>query len=105
MLPPTPEPTTMTSGSLLANSLPFRRPCSTDADDSASGNARLSCVIFPLACAAMIIAALALAAAIQQPRPEETEQWTPVPPLVKPGPVVFAAPPSDAIVLLGAGTG
>jgi hypothetical protein len=53
----------------------------------------------------MIIAALALAAAVQQPRPEDTEQWTPVPPIVKPGPVAPVAPPSDAIVLLGAGTG
>ena len=49
----------------------------------------------------MIIAALALAAAAQQPRPEDTEQWTPEPPIVTPGPVTSPAPPSDAIVLLG----
>ena len=49
----------------------------------------------------MIIIALALAAAVQEARPEDTEQWTPVPPVVKPGPAVSHAPPSDAIVLLG----
>ena len=49
----------------------------------------------------MIIAALALAAAAQQPRPEDTEQWTPEPPVVTPGAVTSPAPPSDAIVLLG----
>ena len=37
--------------------------------------------------APMISIALALAAAVQQPRPEDTEQWTPVPPVVTPGPV------------------
>ncbi|MFL6734007.1 MAG: DUF1080 domain-containing protein [Sphingomicrobium sp.] len=53
----------------------------------------------------MIITALALAAAVQQPRPEDTEQWTPVPPIVTPGPAISAPAPSDATVLLGAGTG
>jgi hypothetical protein len=53
----------------------------------------------------MITIALALAAAIQQPRPEDTEQWTPVPPVVTPGPALSPAPPSDAIVLLGSKTG
>jgi hypothetical protein len=53
----------------------------------------------------MISIALALAATIQQPRPEDTEQWTPVPPVVTPGPVVSPTPPSDAIVLLGPKTG
>jgi hypothetical protein len=53
----------------------------------------------------MIIAALALAAAVQQPRPQDTEQWTPVPPVVRPGPAVASLPPSDAVVLLGPGTG
>ena len=53
----------------------------------------------------MIIAALALAAAAQQPRPEDTEQWTPVPPVVRPGPVTSPAPPADAVVLLGPKTG
>ena len=54
-------------------------------------------------------AALALfsAALLAQPepaksRPEDTEQWTPEPPLVAPGPHASVAPPSDAIVLLGA---
>jgi hypothetical protein len=53
----------------------------------------------------MIIAAIALAAAAQQPSPQDTEQWTPVPPIVRPGPVVSPAPPSDAVVLLGPKTG
>ena len=35
-----------------------------------------------------------------QPRPEETEVWEPIPPVVSPGPATTAArPPSDAIVL------
>ena len=34
------------------------------------------------------------------PKPQDTEQWTPIPPVVKPGAVDRpAAPPSDAIVL------
>ena len=37
------------------------------------------------------------AAPAAQPRPEETEVWTPVPPVVKPG--VNGGPPSDAVVL------
>ena len=37
-----------------------------------------------------------------KPRPEHTEQWTPEPPLVRPGPASPTPPPSDAIVLLGA---
>ncbi len=32
------------------------------------------------------------------PKPQDTEQWTPVPPVVTPG-AIDAAPPSDAIVL------
>jgi hypothetical protein len=32
-------------------------------------------------------------------RPEDTEVWTPVPPVVTPGPAVSALPPSDAVVL------
>jgi hypothetical protein len=53
----------------------------------------------------MIIAAIAFAAAAQQPDPKDTEQWTPVPAVVKPGPAVSPAPPSDALVLLGPKTG
>lgn len=49
--------------------------------------------------------ALALTVAAQTARPEDTEQWTPVPPVVTPGPAVSAAPPSDALVLIGRGTG
>ena len=33
------------------------------------------------------------------PKPQDTEQWTPVPPVVNPGPYTPAPPPSDAIVL------
>jgi hypothetical protein len=49
----------------------------------------------------MIVFALALAALAQQIRPEDTEQWTPEPVVVTPGPVAPAPPPSDAVVLLG----
>ena len=51
-----------------------------------------------------ILTALAAAALAQQMRPEDTEQWTPEPVVVTPGPAGKpAAPPSDAIVLLGNG--
>ena len=53
----------------------------------------------------MIIILLALAAAAQQPSPKDTEQWTPVPPVVRPGPAFSPPPPSDAVVLLGPKTG
>ncbi|THD79866.1 MAG: DUF1080 domain-containing protein [Phenylobacterium sp.] len=46
--------------------------------------------------------ALAGAASSQAMKPEDTEQWTPVPPIVTPGARLSekpAAPPSDAIVL------
>lgn len=49
----------------------------------------------------LALLAQATAAESAKPRPEDTEQWTPVPKIVSPGPVVSAAPPSDAIVLLG----
>ena len=41
----------------------------------------------------------AAGAPARQMRPEETEVWTPVPPVVTPGTYVNTAPPSDAIVL------
>lgn len=47
--------------------------------------------------AAMPLAAQQTAAPVH-PRPEDTEVWTPVPPVVTPG-ATFDAPPSDAIVL------
>lgn len=53
----------------------------------------------------MNIVLLALAAAALQTDPKATEQWTPVPPVVTPGPAVSLAPPTDAIVLLGPKTG
>ncbi len=46
-----------------------------------------------------------IAAFAQQLRPEDTEQWTPEPPVVQPGAAATASPPSDAIVLLGPATG
>lgn len=51
--------------------------------------------------ASALLGSSALAVAAQEPRPEDTEQWTPEPPVVKPGPALASAPPSDAIVLLG----
>jgi hypothetical protein len=47
--------------------------------------------------------AAALAAFAQVLRPEDTEQWGPEPPVVRPSISESAAPPSDAIVLLGGG--
>lgn len=51
---------------------------------------------------AVLLAAAALAAQGQEAgKPEDTEQWTPVPPMVTPGPHAPAPPPSDAVVLFG----
>jgi hypothetical protein len=50
----------------------------------------------------ILLAAAALAALAQlEARPEDTEVWSPVPAVVTPGPFAEAAPPSDAVVLLG----
>jgi len=38
--------------------------------------------------------------ALLQAKPEDTEVWSPEPPVVTPGPAVQSAPPSDAIILL-----
>lgn len=53
----------------------------------------------------MLILTAALAAFAQQLAPEETEQWAPEPPVVRPTSAGTAGPPSDAIVLLGGGDG
>jgi hypothetical protein len=57
-------------------------------------------VLTLFALAAMGSAAVAVFAQqpAAQPKPEDTEVWTPVPPIVTPG-ATDAAPPSDAIVL------
>ncbi len=48
----------------------------------------------------LIVVAAALAAQGQGgPRPEDTEVWTPEPPVVTPGAYVSTPPPSDAVVL------
>lgn len=50
---------------------------------------------------AVAVAASAAVAATQEqkPRPEDTEQWSPEPPVVKPGAAIASRPPSDAVVL------
>jgi hypothetical protein len=58
-------------------------------------------VLFMLLLTALL-AALAQPADPPKPRPEDTEQWTPEPPIVAPGPAQASAPPSDAILLFGA---
>lgn len=50
------------------------------------------------AAAAIAVAAGAACALAQVPKPEDTEQWKPVPPVVSPG-ATPADPPSDALVL------
>lgn len=53
-----------------------------------------------LAAILLSIAPIAIAQDMSvEPRPEDTEQWTPVPRIVTPGPAVSAPPPSDAIRL------
>jgi hypothetical protein len=60
---------------------------------------RRSVLTFFVFAAAGILAASAFAQQDQpKPKPEETEVWTPVPPVVTPG-TPDSAPPSDAIVL------
>jgi hypothetical protein len=46
--------------------------------------------------ASLVFAGIAMA---QAPKPADTEQWTPVPPVVTPPPYAPTPPPSDAIVL------
>ena len=55
------------------------------------------------AAAAGLLLVGAACALAQAPKPQDTEQWTPVPPVVTPSPASAApaAPPSDAIVLFG----
>ena len=58
---------------------------------------------FPRVLSCSLLALTAATLAAQQPKPEApkpeaTEQWTPVPPIVTPG-ATDAAPPSDAIIL------
>ena len=48
---------------------------------------------------ATLLLGLMLQAAPTQPRPEDTEQWSPEPRIVTPGPAVAAPPPSDAVIL------
>ena len=38
---------------------------------------------------------------VNKPKPEDTEQWEPVPKVITPGPAVSPAPPSDAVILFG----
>jgi len=57
-------------------------------------------VAVPLA--ALVWAGAAAGQEASRPRPEETEVWEPVPPVVDPGPgPVSAAAPSDAVILFG----
>lgn len=51
-----------------------------------------------MAAAALIAAAATLYAQESKPKPEDTEQWEPVPPVVTPG-ATCGAPPSDAVIL------
>ena len=45
------------------------------------------------------IAISLLAVQAAAPRPEDTEVWQPVPPVVVPGPAIASVPPSDAVIL------
>jgi hypothetical protein len=78
----------------------------TEADDEEQGCTDSAGQCYDTAMIIAVTLALlvqATAADPPKPRPEDTEQWTPVPKIVSPGPAVDAAPPSDAIVLLGDG--
>lgn len=58
-------------------------------------------VVLQIGAAGVVLFGAACALA-QAPKPQDTEQWTPVPPVVTPGAALSdrpAAPPSDAIVL------
>jgi len=47
----------------------------------------------------LLLTTLAFAADTPKPKPEDTEVWDPIPPIVTPAPFVSIAPPSDAILL------
>jgi hypothetical protein len=66
-------------------------------DEAGEGTRRRRLSVLALA----LVATSAIAGATQEgkPRPEDTEQWTPEPPVVKPAPAITARPPSDALVL------
>ena len=57
--------------------------------------------MLPALAALMIVTAPVFAQQNSQMKPEATEIWTPVPPVVTPGGICEAPPPSDAIVLFG----
>ncbi len=59
----------------------------------------------PMIAIVAVVIAAASPQAVEPPRPEETEQWSPEPRIVTPGPANSPSPPSDAIVLLGPKTG
>lgn len=54
-----------------------------------------------LAIAAALLLQASSTAPAREPRPEDTEVWSPEPPVVAPGPAVSVPPPADAIVLFG----
>ncbi len=56
--------------------------------------------------ATLVVAASAVSAmqTDPKPRPEDTEVWSPEPPIVTPGPMASSPPPSDAVILFD-GTG
>ena len=65
----------------------------------------MGAVTGPIASALLALALLQAAAPPSAPKPQDTEQWTPVPPVVTPG-ATDGAPPSDAVVLFdGKGLG
>src|SRR5205814_4621531 len=47
----------------------------------------------------LLLTTFIFAADTPKPKPEDTEVWEPVPPIVTPGPAVSIPPPSDAIIL------
>ncbi len=67
---------------------------------SVSRPTRARCIaLITLAASIVIAAPVAALQDVTRPRPEDTEVWTPVPPVVTPRPFVTAAPPPDAILL------
>ncbi|MGA2049342.1 MAG: DUF1080 domain-containing protein [Terracidiphilus sp.] len=71
-------------------------PGSAGVSSSPTMNIRFSHLLTLVALAS--IAAVLSAQQTAKPKPEDTEVWTPVPPIVTPG-ATDSAPPSDAIVL------
>jgi hypothetical protein len=79
----------------------MRRPGQSRLARTISQGGRTARIGYLAAMPILFAALAALAALAPDLRPEDTEQWNPEPAVVTPAPASSAAPPSDAVLLLG----